>query len=106
MKFGNNKVVVDGLKFDSKKEANRYCELTLLQRAGKITNLERQKKFELIPTIKFGGHTERGVSYIADFVYIENGQQVVEDVKGFKTKDYIIKRKIMLWRYGIKILET
>lgn len=117
IKYGSKKVIFDGITFDSKKEAHRYCELKLLLRAGKISNLELQKPFELIPAQrepstmtktgkeKLGRVIEQSVKYVADFVYIENGQTVVEDTKGVKTKDYIIKRKLMLYVYGIKIKE-
>lgn len=102
-KYGNIKITTsDGITHDSIKEANRWCELKLLERAGRIQHLQRQVKYALIP--KQDG--EKAVEYIADFVYRENGNLVVEDVKGKKTKDYIIKRKLMLWVHGIKIKET
>ena len=107
-KYQAQKCVYDGLRFDSKREANRYAELLLLSSSGQITGLQRQVKFELIPAQKDekGKYLERAVTYIADFVYRdENGQTVVEDTKGVRTKDYIIKRKLMLYRYGIKIRE-
>lgn len=107
MKYHAKKTRLDGLTFDSQKEAQRYAELKLLERAGKICGLKRQVKYELIPAQKIHGRTvERACSYIADFVYEENGQTVVEDVKGFRTKDYLIKRKLMLERHGIKIREV
>ena len=122
MKYGNRKVTVDGITFDSKKEARRYTELKLLERAGEIHGLELQKVFELIPAqyeavsrddyIKSKGKKtkgkciERAVKYKADFYYIENNRQIVEDTKGMKTKDYIIKRKLMLYVYGIRIREV
>lgn len=102
VKYGNVKVTVDGHTFDSKKEYNRYCELKLMERAGLIHNLELQKKYELIP--KQG--KERAVHYIADFVYEENGETIVEDTKGVKTKEYIIKRKLMKYIHGIEIKEV
>lgn len=122
MKYGNRKTVIDGIEFDSAKEARRYCELKLLQRAGKIEGLELQKVFELIPAqyetvARYGKKgqrledgrrcIERSCVYKADFAYKQNGQLVVEDTKSkaTKTKDYIIKRKLLLWRYGIKISE-
>lgn len=121
-KYFNQKITVNGETFDSKKEYRRFCELKLLEKAGVIANLRRQITFELIPTIrepetigKRGGIIkgkviERGVDYIADFVYddLTSGmpKTVVEDTKGFRTKDYIIKRKLMLWRYQIKINEV
>ena len=94
-KYGNKKTIVNGIVFDSQKEANRYRELILLQKAGEISNLERQKSYLLLPA----GHGERAVKYIADFVYMENGKLIVEDVKGFKTKEYIIKRKLFKSKY-------
>lgn len=105
-KYGNRKTVIDGITFDSAKEANRYCELRLLEKAGQIYNLQRQVPFVLIPKQERNGRTERPVVYKADFVYTENGQEVVEDTKGVKTKEYIIKRKLMLWQYGIQIREV
>ena len=102
-KYGNIKTVTsDGIKHDSIKEANRWCELLLLQRAGVITDLQRQVKFLLIP--KQEG--ERAVYYIADFTYTENGERVVEDAKGMRTKEYRLKKKMMLYFHGIKIKES
>ena len=102
-KYGNVKTITsDGIKHDSIKEANRWCELLLLQRAGMIQDLQRQVKYELIP--KQEG--ERAVYYIADFVYTENGKKVVEDVKGMRTKEYKLKKKMMLYFHGIRIKET
>ena len=92
------------MTYDSKKEARRHRELLLLERANKITNLERQVKFELIP--KQDG--ERACTYVADFVYtnVDTGERVVEDTKGFKTEVYRIKKKLMLWVHNIRIIET
>ena len=116
-KYGNKKVVVNGLKFDSKKEAQRYSHLLMLKNAGIITDLELQKEFILIPsqrepdTIgKRGGKIkgrviERKVSYIADFVYKKDDELVVEDTKGMLTPDYVIKRKLMLYIHGIRVSE-
>lgn len=118
-KYYNRKVrTVDGFIHDSKREARRWNELLLLQRAGHIKDIKRQVKFVLIPAqyeqgtigkrggVKKGKLIEREVSYIADFVYNDNyGQTIVEDTKGFKTKDYIIKRKLLLWVHGIRIKE-
>ena len=109
MKYGNRKTTVDGITFDSAKEANRWCELKLLERAGKIFELQRQVSFVLIPKqVRDGKVIERPVVYKADFVYTENGQEVVEDVKSpiTKTKEYIIKRKLLLWQYGLQIREV
>ena len=117
-KYHARKVVRGGKTFDSAKEARRYGELCLLQRAGEISDLRTQVKYVLIPaqrepdTVgKRGGVIkglllEREVSYVADFVYVQNGKTVVEDSKGMRTKDYIIKRKLMLWVHGIQIKET
>jgi len=101
-KYHAKKTVVDGIIFQSRKEAKRYQELKLMQRAGLISDLRRQVTFELIP--KQQG--ERAVSYIADFVYSEDGQTVVEDVKGVRTPVYRIKKKLMLWRHGVRIREV
>ena len=112
----------DGTVFDSMKEARRYEQLLLLQKAGKISSLQMQVTFELLPNqyetyerysksgkrLKDGTRlVERKVDYVADFVYAdsETGALVVEDTKGVKTKDYIIKRKLMYAIHGIKIKE-
>lgn len=110
-KYKSRKVIYNGEKFDSKREANRYAELLLLEKAGVISDLQRQVSIRLIPgqyeTINGKRRcVERECRYVADFVYVENGKKVVEDTKGFKTKDYIIKRKLMLWVHGIKIKEV
>lgn len=121
-KYGNRKTVVNGIEFDSQKEARRYQELRLLERIGKISNLRLQVKYVLIPTqraasfevYKSGpqkGHRKPGkvleneCAYIADFVYTQDGSEVVEDAKGMRTAVYRIKRKLMLERYGIQIKE-
>lgn len=105
-KYGNRMVTRGGEKFDSAKEARRYGELVLLERAGQISSLERQVRFELIPSqYRDGRCVERAAHYIADFVYMEDGKKVVEDTKGFRTKDYILKRKLMLMVHNIRIKE-
>jgi hypothetical protein len=110
-KYGSIKTeTYDGAKHDSKKEAKRWLELNLLQRAGEISELQRQVPFELIPPQYIDGKcVERSVKYVADFVYTDkNGSRVVEDTKSpatRKNKDYIIKRKLMLWLRGIKVEE-
>jgi hypothetical protein len=114
MKYGNRKVTTnDGIIHDSQREAVRWMELTILLNAGMITNLRRQVKYILIPAQymevkgkKKGKLVERECSYIADFVYEQNGETIVEDTKGFRTKDYIIKRKLMLFVYGIRVMEV
>lgn len=127
-KYLNKKVTVNGITYDSEKEYSRFCELSLLQKAGAITDLKRQVPFELIPAqfeyIPTGEFYKRGerkgqqkfkrvciehsVVYNADFVYTKNGKTVVEDTKSkaTKTKDYILKRKMMLYLKGIKIKEV
>lgn len=106
-KYGNRKVIRDGIEFDSIKECQRYCELKLMQRAGVISDLQLQVPFELIPTQRIDGKVvERAVNYIADFVYWQDGQTVVEDTKGYKTPEYIMKRKMMLFFHGIRIREV
>ena len=113
----------DGIEFDSRSEARRWIELKLLERAGEIEDLQRQVKFVLIPAqyetieryskkgdrLKDGTKLiERECAYIADFVYRDKktGETVVEDTKGMRTKDYILKRKLMLWVHNIKIKEV
>ena len=108
-KYNSKKTIVDGQVFDSRKEAKRYQELLFLERAGAIKNLSRQVKFVLIPSQRdeaTGKVIERECSYRADFEYTEDGKTIVEDVKGFRTKEYILKRKMMLWKYGIRIREV
>ena len=103
MKYNNTKIRVDGRLFDSKAEAARWQELCLLERAGEITELERQVEYELIPKQK----GERAVKYIADFRYKDHeGKTVVEDTKGVRTTVYILKRKLMLRVHGIRIREV
>lgn len=92
--------------FDSQKELERWIILSYDQRAGKISNLRRQVKYELIPSQRTENGTLRPVYYIADFVYTLDGNEVVEDAKGIRTDAYIIKKKLMYQRYGILILET
>ena len=106
-KYGNRKVERDGIEFDSIKECQRYCELKLMQRAGVISDLQLQVPFELIPAQRIDGKVvERAVTYKADFVYKKDGQTVVEDTKGVRTKEYIMKRKMMLFFHGIRIVEV
>ena len=123
-KYHNKKYTYLGIKFDSLKECRRYSELRLLEQSGKIKDLELQKEYELIPAQydestevytkglhkgepKPGRLLERAVVYRADFVYTdcETGKQVVEDTKGMRTPEYILKRKMMLYIHHIKIKE-
>ena len=131
-KLHNRTTRVDGIDFDSQREAKRYLELKALERAGKITDLKLQVMYELIPAAYHWLPTgevyqkgekkgrpkykrvcvEKAVKYIADFEYTENGYTVVEDAKGFRKTDsaaykvFVLKRKLMLWRYGIKVKEV
>jgi hypothetical protein len=118
-KYKNRKVQVDGIIFDSAKEANRYKELDMMEKAGKIKDLKRQERFLLIPAQreeskgkKKGKLIERECAYVADFVYTdcETGEKVVEDVKGYRGggayEIFKIKRKLMLFKYGIRVKEV
>ena len=107
-KYGNKKVEVSGILFDSKKEARRWIELDAMQTVGQIKDLQRQVKFELIPNQKINGKVvERAVAYVADFTYYDKGgSYVVEDTKGYKTPEYRLKKKLMLWVHGIRISEV
>lgn len=106
------KCKIKGTVFDSIKEAQRYAELQILLKARLICDLERQKKYILISAQRDedGKLIERELSYIADFVYKENGKEVVEDVKGYKGgaayRIFVIKRKLMLYIHGIRIREV
>ena len=101
-KYKAKKVIVDGITFDSKKEARRYQELKLLERAGVIKDLSLQPNFLLQDKFKYKGKTERKIEYIADFQYyiIKDKKWVIEDVKGFKTDVYKLKKKLFLKKYG------
>ena len=101
-KYRAQKSVVDGIKFDSKKEAARYRELRLLERAGEIGNLRLQVPYVLLPKSRYG----REIKYIADFVYFENNEIIIEDVKGVRTAVYKLKKRMMAEKYGIVIRET
>jgi len=119
-KYHSKKVIIDGETFDSKKEARRYIELLMLQKSGRISGLQRQTKFVLVPaqyepetTGPRGGKIkgkllEREVAYYADFVYFDEEEKdlVIEDAKGVRTPEYIIKRKLMLWLKGYRIREV
>lgn len=118
-KYGADSVLINGVKFDSKREARRYVELKNLEKAGVISELELQVKYLLLPAqrepdsigkrggIIKGKLIERECSYYADFVYKdEKGETVVEDAKGFRTPEYKIKKKLMLYFYGIQIKEV
>lgn len=107
-KYGNKKVIIDGFEFDSKKEGLRYKELSLLQRAGQIENLELQPKFLLQENFKKNGKTYRKIEYIADFQYKEKDNIIIEDVKGKETEVFKLKRKLFEYKYPhltIKIIK-
>lgn len=99
-KYNNRKVTIDGHEFPSALEANRYCQLKLLQRAGEISNLQLQVPFTLQESFKKNGKTYRPIIYIADFVYTEKGKTIVEDTKGMKTETFKIKQKLFEKRYA------
>lgn len=101
-KYHAKKEVVDGIKFDSKKEANRYRELKLMERAKAIQDLKLQVTFPLVKKSKYG----REIKYVADFVYYDQGHMVVEDTKGYRTDVYRLKKRLMAELYGIVIKET
>ena len=119
-KYGSKKVTYDGIDFDSKKEMYRYITLKIKQAEGLISDLRLQVPFEIIPAVyeeqevqmktkvkKVTRCTQRASHYVADFVYKdENGQEVVEDTKGFRTKEYELKKKMMRAFLGITIKEV
>lgn len=107
-KYRNKKVTRNGITYDSQKEANRHAVLKMLERAGKIKDLKRQVKFDLLPVQRDvkGKVIERACGYVADFTYYENGVYIVEDTKGYRTPEYKLKRKMMLYFHGIRIKEV
>ena len=106
-KYFSKKVLVDGYKFDSRKEANYYIQLKMLLRAGKIKDLELQKEYILQESFKLNNKTIRKITYKADFTFktTEDDKLHVVDVKGFKTEVYRLKKKLFEKRYGIEIEE-
>lgn len=119
-KYRNNKIITDSGTFDSNKEYRRYLELLYKVKECEIADLERQVKYILVPAqrehdtkgprggVKKGKLLEHEVAYYADFVYkdLRTGETVVEDTKGIRTHDYIIKRKLMLYVHGVRIREV
>lgn len=105
-KYHSRKTEIDGIMFDSKREANRYCELKLMERAGEITDLRRQVRYEINQPYEIAGKKVRGIYYVADFVYCEKGEPVIEDVKGMRTDVYKIKKKLFESKYKIQIKEV
>ena len=108
-KYGNKVTVTEEGRFDSLKELNRYEQLKLMEKAGEIKNLERQKKYVLQPSFKFLGKTIREIGYVADYVYEKDGKLVVEDCKSPITRKnpvYKLKKKMMMYVHGIEIKES
>lgn len=105
-KYGNRKVEVDGLKFDSNAEYLRWRNLKLMEKAGAISKLERQVRFILAPAVLLYGRRRPAMIYVADFVYLENGERVVEDVKGHRTPLYLAKRHLMRAVHNVEIREV
>lgn len=111
MRYGRSKyrakrTTVNGITFDSRKEAYRYLTLKGMEEEGLIEDLRRQVRYELVPAFDVDGTHYRPVYYVADFVYVEDGRKVVEDVKGVKTDVYKLKSKLFARRYGMSIKET
>lgn len=105
-KYHAKKTTVDGITFDSRREADRYLVLKGMEDDGAIENLRRQVRYELVPAFDVDGRHYRPVYYVADFVYVEDGKTVVEDVKGMRTDVYRLKSKLFARRYGMSIRET
>lgn len=105
-KYHARKTTVDGITFDSRREAYRYLALKDMEEDGAIENLRRQVRYELVPAFDVDGRHYRPVYYVADFVYVEDGKEVVEDVKGMRTDVYKLKSKLFARRYGMSIRET
>ena len=108
-KYNAKKNIIDGVNFSSIKEAKRYCELCIMLKAGEIKNLQLQVPFELAPAVKLDGEKriKPALRYFADFVYFDKvGNKIVEDVKGFETKDFRIKRHLMATVHGIQVKLT
>lgn len=105
-KYHAKKTVVDGMTFDSSREADRYLVLKSMEKDGDIEDLRRQVRYELVPAFDVDGKHYRPVFYVADFVYVKDGKTVVEDVKGMKTDVYRLKSKLFARRYGLNIMET
>ena len=105
-KYHAKRTTVDGIQFDSAKEAKRYTKLRDMEEAGEIEGLRLQVPFEILPSFECEGVKYRGMKYIADFVYYRDGVRVVEDVKGAKTPEYRLKKKLMAYMHHINIKES
>lgn len=104
-KYSNVRVEIDGIAFDSKAEARYWGLLQARLKAGEISDLRRQVVYELAPAVVIGGRKRPALRYIADFVWREDGREVVADVKGAVTDSYRIKRHLMKSGHGIDVLE-
>lgn len=105
MKYHNKKCIYKNIKFDSLKERNYYIILEQLEKTGQIKDLKLQVKYELQPSFKLNGKTIRAINYIADFTYLKDNKLVVVDTKGFRTKEYLLKKKMFQYKYGMDIVE-
>lgn len=105
-KYKARKTVVDGITFDSRREADRYIVLKSMEEDGAIENLRRQVRYELVPAFDVDGKHYRPIFYVADFAYREDGKEVVEDAKGMRTDVYRLKSKLFARLYGMNIRET
>lgn len=108
-KYGNKKTVVDGITFSSRKEAAYYHRLKFMQSQGLIFNLKLQVKFDFLVNSAPLRYVDsnRVIKYVADFEYTTPiGERVVVDVKGFKTRDYLIKKALMMACHSVRIEEV
>lgn len=105
-KYHAKKTEIDGIEFDSAKEAKRYTKLRAMEENNEIQDLRLQVPFELLPSFECEGVKYRGMKYVADFVYHRGGKVVVEDCKGFKTAEYKMKKKLMAYLNHINIEES
>lgn len=106
-KYGNKKVIADGIKFDSKHEADIYLKLKTAEKCGAISKLRLQVPFELQEKYTINGRTVRAVKYVADFVFVNKaGEQEVWDAKGVKTDVYKLKKKLFEYKYRTEIKEV
>ena len=107
-KYKNKKVTIDGILFDSAKEANRWLQLKAMQTRGEISGLQRQAVFVLVPSVVLDGRKKPAIRYLADFAYQQGGKDIVEDVKSAATKGlaaYRMKKHLMKSVHGLDICE-
>ena len=106
-KYGAKKIEIDGIKFDSKRESERYTVLKYLESIGDITDLQLQVPYELQPKYVMDGKTIRSITDRADFVYKDkHGKTIIEDSKGYRTKEYLLKKKLFEYKFNLKITEV